>query len=94
MDAKEAVEHAATWAGDDMPDTQEPYGGCLESMALANKKKNSGDSGNSRGPGRPSKMDQLMRASEVQAQVLADATLEEGNGLSPHSSISIAAGRG
>ena len=79
LEAEEAVEHATTWTGDDMPDTQELYGGCLESMALANKKKNSGDYGNSRGPRRPSKMGQMMRASTVQAQVLADATLEGGN---------------
>ena len=79
FDSQEVAEHAASWAGDDLPDTQEPYGGFVESRALVDKKKQSGDSGGSKGPGRPSKMGQLMKASEVQAQVLADASLEGGN---------------
>ncbi len=50
----------------------------MESMALVDKTKQSMDSGASKGPGRPSKMGQLMKASEVQAQVLADASFEGG----------------
>ena len=63
LEGADLAEHAASWAADDLPDTQEPYGGCVESRALADKKKESRDSGGSKGPGRPTKMGQLLKAS-------------------------------
>ena len=81
LEGEELANQAASWAADDLPDSQEPYGGSGESRALADRKRESGESGGSKGPGRPSKIGQLLRVSHESAGILADASLEGGKRL-------------
>ena len=81
LEGEELANQAASWAADDLPDSQEPYGGSVESRALANRKRESGDSGGSKGPGRPTKLGQLLKVSHESAGILADASLEGGKRL-------------
>jgi hypothetical protein len=81
LEGAELAEEAASWAADELPDTQEPYGGSSESRKLADKRKKSVESNGSKGPGRPTKLGQLLSAADEQAAVLADASLEGGKRL-------------
>ena len=61
--------------------TNRQYGGSSESRKLADKRKKSVESNGSKGPGRPTKLGQLLSAADEQAAVLADASLEGGKRL-------------
>ena len=80
LEGEDLADHAASWAGDELPESQEPYGGSVESRALADRKKDSRESSGNKG-GRPSKMGQLLKASNESAGMLADASLEGGKRL-------------
>ena len=81
LEGAELAEEAATWAADELPDTQEPYGGSSESRKLVDKRKKSVESNGSKGPGRPTKIGQLLKVSHESAGILADASLEGGRRL-------------
>ncbi len=78
LEGEELADQAAGWAADDLPDNQEPYGGSVESRALADRKRESGESGGSKGPRRPTKIGQLLKISHESAGILADAISLEG----------------
>ena len=76
-DWQQVGEQVASWGGDDLPDTQEPYGGRTEARELADRKaKGSGGSaGTPRSTnGRPSNIDKLLRRGQEQTNALTDAS--------------------
>ena len=90
--SEEVAELAAGWAGNDMPDSQEPYGGRVESRRLVDRKSLGSSSGASSSAGtarvdgstplgergRPTKLAKFLSSSQAQIDALSDATREGG----------------